>query len=206
MSTKPQPDDYPTGAEYRWPRRNWRKRQGGSLLGRARRRVHPRVRTCFPRAHARVRDWNGASRERPMCRFSRDEPGQGSTRTSRLTRRRSGVTTPGPNGTSHARRWWIDRLALPRKQAGSRRRCGRLRLVVDVAQRLAAAVVATLVATIARTVVCVPRRVGAAGGPVAARAVFQATVAAIRCLWSFSRLWVAAIRRHSERAADLPRR
>src|SRR5271163_3443911 len=40
----------------------------------------------------------------------------------------------------------------------------------------------------------------------AARAVFQAAAAAIWCLWSFSRLWVAVISRHSERAADLPRR
>ena len=36
--------------------------------------------------------------------------------------------------------------------------------------------------------------------------VFQMAVAASLCLWSFSRLWVAVIRRHSERAADLPRR
>jgi hypothetical protein len=40
----------------------------------------------------------------------------------------------------------------------------------------------------------------------AARAVFQAAATAIWCLWSFSRLWVAVIRRHSERTADLPRR
>jgi hypothetical protein len=43
-------------------------------------------------------------------------------------------------------------------------------------------------------------------GPVAARAVFQAAVAAIWRLWSFSRLWVAVISRHSERAAEPPRR
>ncbi len=35
----------------------------------------------------------------------------------------------------------------------------------------------------------------------------QAVVAgAIICRWSFRRLWVAVISRHSERAADLPRR
>jgi hypothetical protein len=38
---------------------------------------------------------------------------------------------------------------------------GRVLVVVDVAQRLAAAVVATLVATIALTEVCVTRAVGA---------------------------------------------
>ena len=41
---------------------------------------------------------------------------------------------------------------------------------------------------------------------VVARAAFQAAATAIWCLWSFSRLWVAVISRHSERAADLPRR
>lgn len=72
---------------------------------------------------------------------------------------------------------------------------------------MAAAVVATLVAAIALIEVCVPRAVGACpGGPATAKAVFQAAVAAIWCLWSFNRLWVAVIRRHSERAADLPRR
>ncbi len=35
---------------------------------------------------------------------------------------------------------------------------------------------------------------------------FQAAATAIWCLWSFSRLWVAVIRRHSESAADRPRR
>jgi hypothetical protein len=40
-----------------------------------------------------------------------------------------------------------------------------LLLVVDVAQRLAAVVVATLVATIAPTEVCVPRAVGAVRRP-----------------------------------------
>ena len=35
---------------------------------------------------------------------------------------------------------------------------------------------------------------------------FQAPAAAIWCLWSFNRLWVAVMSRHSERAADLPRR
>ena len=34
----------------------------------------------------------------------------------------------------------------------------------------------------------------------------QAPAAAIRWLWSFNRLWVAVIRRHSARHADLPRR
>jgi hypothetical protein len=34
----------------------------------------------------------------------------------------------------------------------------------------------------------------------------QAVAAARVWLWSFRRLWVAAIRRHSVRAADLPRR
>ena len=35
---------------------------------------------------------------------------------------------------------------------------------------------------------------------------FQAAVGAIWCLWSFRRLWVAVVSRHSERAEDLPRR
>jgi hypothetical protein len=34
----------------------------------------------------------------------------------------------------------------------------------------------------------------------------QAAAAAIWCLWSFIRLWVAVLSRHSERTADLPRR
>jgi hypothetical protein len=34
----------------------------------------------------------------------------------------------------------------------------------------------------------------------------QAAAAASWCLWSFKRLWVAVIRRHSVRTADLPRR
>jgi hypothetical protein len=92
------------------------------------------------------------------------------------------------------------------KEESRERWARRSRVVVDVAQRLAAALVATLVAMIAQPEVCVPRAVGAVGGSVTARAVFQATVAAIWCLWSFSRLWVAVISRHSERAADLPRR
>jgi hypothetical protein len=35
---------------------------------------------------------------------------------------------------------------------------------------------------------------------------FQVPAGAVWCLWSFRRLWVAVISRHSERAADLPRR
>jgi hypothetical protein len=35
---------------------------------------------------------------------------------------------------------------------------------------------------------------------------FQAPWGASRCLWSFNRLWVAVISRHSDRAADLLRR
>jgi hypothetical protein len=35
---------------------------------------------------------------------------------------------------------------------------------------------------------------------------FQAPAAAIWWLWSFNKLWVAVINRHSARAADLPRR
>jgi hypothetical protein len=35
---------------------------------------------------------------------------------------------------------------------------------------------------------------------------FQAPAAAIWWLWSFRRLWVAVISRHSDLAADLPRR
>ena len=34
----------------------------------------------------------------------------------------------------------------------------------------------------------------------------QAAASAISCRWSFKRLWVAAISRHSDRQADLPRR
>jgi hypothetical protein len=77
---------------------------------------------------------------------------------------------------------------------------------VDVAQRVAATVVVRFVAAIAQpsSVFLGPQVLS--GGLVAARAVFQAAVEAIWCLWSFSRLWVAVINRHSERAADLPRR
>ncbi len=32
MSTRPQPESFKTGAEYRWARRLWRKRTGGSLV------------------------------------------------------------------------------------------------------------------------------------------------------------------------------
>ena len=32
MSTRPQPDNFRTAAEYRWARRLWRKRTGGSLI------------------------------------------------------------------------------------------------------------------------------------------------------------------------------
>ncbi len=32
MSTRPQPESFKTGAEYRWARRLWRKRTGGSLI------------------------------------------------------------------------------------------------------------------------------------------------------------------------------
>jgi hypothetical protein len=39
-----------------------------------------------------------------------------------------------------------------------------------------------------------------------ARGLDQAVVRACWCLWSFCRLWVAVIRRHSERAAERPRR
>jgi hypothetical protein len=78
---------------------------------------------------------------------------------------------------------------------------------VGVAQRVAAVAVATLVAVIAQPVVCVSRAVGAAwGGPWPPGRSFQAAATAIWCLWSLSRLWVAVISRHSERAADLPRR
>jgi hypothetical protein len=59
-----------------------------------------------------------------------------------------------------------------------------------------------LVAAIARPVSGVGRAVDS--GPVAAGAALQAAARAIWCLWSFSRLWVAVISRHSERAADLP--
>ena len=47
-----------------------------------------------------------------------------------------------------------------------------------------------------------PRR-GRIVGPAG---LFQAPAAAVWCLWSFNRLWVAVISRHCERAADLPRR
>jgi hypothetical protein len=33
MSTKPQPEQFPTRAEYRWARKLWLRRHGGSLLG-----------------------------------------------------------------------------------------------------------------------------------------------------------------------------
>jgi hypothetical protein len=46
--------------------------------------------------------------------------------------------------------------------------------------------------------------VGLAGGP--SGGPLQAPAAAIRCRWSFKRLWVAAANRHSERTAALPRR
>ena len=39
-------------------------------------------------------------------------------------------------------------------------------------------------------------------GRAAARAVFQAAATATWRLWSFSRLWVAVISRHSESAAE----
>ena len=72
---------------------------------------------------------------------------------------------------------------------------------------LTAVVVARLVAVIALPVACVPRAVSAAR---AARLlpgwVFQAAATAIWCLWSLRRLWVAVISRHSESAADRPRR
>jgi hypothetical protein len=32
MSTRPEPESFKTGAEYRWARRLWRKRTGGSLI------------------------------------------------------------------------------------------------------------------------------------------------------------------------------
>jgi hypothetical protein len=32
MSTRPQPESFKTGAEYRWARRLWRRRTGGSLI------------------------------------------------------------------------------------------------------------------------------------------------------------------------------
>ncbi len=32
MSTRPQPESFKTSAEYRWARRLWRKRTGGSLI------------------------------------------------------------------------------------------------------------------------------------------------------------------------------
>ena len=32
MSTRPQPESFETGAEYRWAMRLWRKRTGGSLI------------------------------------------------------------------------------------------------------------------------------------------------------------------------------
>jgi hypothetical protein len=35
---------------------------------------------------------------------------------------------------------------------------------------------------------------------------FQAATGGLWCLWSFRRLWVAVISRHSERQAALPRR
>ena len=48
---------------------------------------------------------------------------------------------------------------------------------------------------------CEPRRMS-----VRPKWSFQAAWAARWCLWSLSRLCVAVISRHSERAADLPRR
>ena len=30
---RPQPEQFGTGAEYRWARRNWKRAHGGSLLG-----------------------------------------------------------------------------------------------------------------------------------------------------------------------------
>jgi hypothetical protein len=33
MSSKPQPEQFRTGAEYRWARKLWLRRHGGSLIG-----------------------------------------------------------------------------------------------------------------------------------------------------------------------------
>jgi hypothetical protein len=32
MNSRPRPQDYRTGAEYRWARRNWKRAHGGSLF------------------------------------------------------------------------------------------------------------------------------------------------------------------------------
>jgi hypothetical protein len=56
----------------------------------------------------------------------------------------------------------IETAARGEERACHARQRSRSLIVVDVAQRLAAAVVATLVATIAQPVVCVPPAVGAA--------------------------------------------
>jgi hypothetical protein len=33
VSTRPQPEQYRTGAEYRWAHRLWKARHGGSMIG-----------------------------------------------------------------------------------------------------------------------------------------------------------------------------
>ncbi len=33
MASRPQPENYRTGAEYRWARRLWRRSHGGSMIG-----------------------------------------------------------------------------------------------------------------------------------------------------------------------------
>jgi TRAP-type C4-dicarboxylate transport system permease large subunit len=33
MSSRPQPESYRTGTEYRWARKLWKRRHGGSMIG-----------------------------------------------------------------------------------------------------------------------------------------------------------------------------
>ncbi len=96
--------------------------------------------------------------------------------------------------------------AFAPQRASERWPCSHSLWTVGVAQRVRAEPTVCSVAVFARPVVCVGRAVGDARLRWAARAVFQAAVTAMWCLWSFRRLWVAVIRRHSESAADLPRR
>ena len=87
------------------------------------------------------------------------------------------------------------RSLLPKRSERRWRPTRRLLLVVGVAQRCARGGVAAAVEQCVR-----------AGSGLIAAGAPQAPAAAIWCVWSFIRLWVAVISRHSERTADLPRR
>jgi hypothetical protein len=89
------------------------------------------------------------------------------------------------------------------KQASPAPRAGLSSFVVGVAQTVETGGVTLLVAAIAWPAPVLHWPVGVAGR---GQSAFQAAAAAIWCLWSLRRLWVAVISRHSESAADRPRR